>query len=66
MTLGELMPDFGTFHCMQTTGIDGSAVYAGKTYFIAIDKERGRALIHNDGVYLFATLEELQEIGTIE
>ena len=67
-TLGELMPTFGKFHCKITTGIDGSAVYKGITYPIAIDEERGTVRISiNDGnIFLFSTLEELQKYGTIE
>lgn len=67
-TLGELMPTFGKFHCNVTAGIDGSAVYKGVTYPIAIDKERDRVRISiNDGnIFLFSTLEELEQYGTIE
>ena len=60
MTLGELMPGFGKFHCTETVGIDGSALYKGKTYPIAIDEERGRE------IYLFSTIEELKNYGEIE
>ena len=67
-TLGELMPTFGKFYCNVTTGIDGSAIYKGEVYPVAIDKERGKVRISiNDGnIFLFSTLEELQQYGTIE
>lgn len=67
-TLGELMPTFGKFHCNVTTGIDGSAIYKGNIYPIAIDEERGRVkILINDGeICLFSTLEELKQYGIIE
>lgn len=40
MTLGELMPTFAKFHCNVTAGIDGSAVYRGNVYPIAIDEKK--------------------------
>lgn len=49
-TLGELMPTFGKFYCNVTAGIDGSAVYKGEVYQVAIDEERDRVKIFiNDG-----------------
>ena len=66
MTLGELMPGLGKFHCTETVGIDGSALYKGKTYPIAIDEERGRVRITVGEIYLFSTIEELKNYGEIE
>ncbi len=67
-TLGELMPTFGKFYCNVTAGIDGSAVYKGEVYQVAIDEERDRVKIFiNDGkICLFSTLEELKQYGTID
>lgn len=67
-TLGELMPTFGKFHCNVTAGIDGSAVYQGGVYPIAIDKERGKVkILINDGeIALFTTLDEITKYGVIE
>lgn len=67
-TLGELMPTFGKFYCNVTVGIDGSAVYQGEVYPIAIDETRDRVkILINDGeIALFTTLEELKKYGTID
>lgn len=64
MTLGELVPTFGKFHCTVTAGIDGSAVYRGNVYPITIDGERIR--ITDGNMFLFSTLEEIKMYGTIE
>lgn len=66
-TLSELMPTFGKFHCNVTAGIDGSAVYQGEVYPIAIDKARGtvKILINDGEIALFTTLEELINYGII-
>ena len=66
MTLGELMPSFGKFHCNETVGIDGSALYKGKTYPINIDEGRGRVRISVGEIYLFSTIDELKNYGEIE
>mgnify|MGYP001040850916 FL=1 len=67
-TLEELMPTFAKFHCNVTVGIDGSAIYGGEVYPIAIDKERGRVkILINDGeIALFTTLEEITKYGVIK
>ena len=64
----ELTPSFGKFHCNVTTGIDGSAIYGGEVYPIAIDEERGKVkiLINDREIALFTTLEEITKYGTIE
>lgn len=67
-TLGELMPTFTKFHCNVTAGIDGSAVYEGKVYPIAIDEKRGEVkILINDGeIALFTTLKEITKYGIIQ
>lgn len=67
-TLSELMPTFGKFHCNVTVGIDGSAVYKGEVYPVAIDEERGKVkILINDGeIALFTTLDEITKYGVIE
>lgn len=60
------MPTFRKFHCKVTTGIDGSAVYKGNVYPIAIDEERGEVRITDGNMFLCATLEEIRKYGTIE
>lgn len=66
MTLGELMPTFAKFHCNVTAGIDGSAIYKGNIYPIAIDEKKGRVRITSGDIFLFSTVEELKKYGTIE
>lgn len=66
MKLGELMPSFGKFHCNETVRIDGSALYKGKTYPIAIDKAKGRVRITVGEIYLFSTVDELKNYGKFE
>lgn len=66
MTLGELMPDFGKFHCDLTIKIDGITIYKGITYSIAVDEKRGRVRISVKNNYLFSTIEELEKYGRIE
>lgn len=66
MTLGELMPTFGKFYCTVTAGIDGSAVYSGNVYPVAIDEKRGKVRITDGNMFLFCTLEEIKKYGTIE
>ena len=66
MVMGDLMPKFAKFHCKTTAGIDGSAVYKGKIYSISIDEERGRVRIHDGNMFLFTTLKEIRQYGTIE
>lgn len=60
------MPKFAKFHCKETAGIDGSAVYRGNVYPIAIDEERKEVRITDGDMFLFSTLEEIQGYGTIE
>lgn len=66
MTLGELMPDFGKFHCDLTIKINDITIYKGITYPIAVDKKRGKVRISAKNVYLFSTIEELEKNGRIE
>lgn len=66
MTLEELMPDFGKFHCDLTIKIDDITIYKGITYPITVDEKRGRVRIHAKNEYLFSTIEELEKYGRIE
>ena len=66
MILGELMPDFGKFHCDLTIKIDGITIYKGITYPIAVDVKRCRVRISVKNNYLFSTLDELEKFGRIE
>ena len=69
MRLNEVMPIFGKFHCNRTIGMDGSAIYEGKTYPIVLYERYdggGNVRINVGEVYLFSTIEELKQYGNIE